>query len=353
MAKTDNLIFLSYSRKDAEFVRKLYLELRKDGFNIWFDQEEIIPGQKWQQTVREVMSSVRAVLLCLSSNWIDKRGYVQKEMKLALELLKEFPTGDIYIIPIRLDDCPIPSSLAALHYLDVWNEENFSSLKENLIKILGAGFRRVYGTERNIQLIENDDGVESAGLESPERYRNLLTGWDSAEEQAIKLKFGFLNQSVDLLKDQDYAAVLKLWKEVEDFEEFDLRHETWNKMPTLRLPLLLAKSHLLYSRIHLNQISYDDDEVHVPKAYKIIQEILEFPPYEIKGKDAGERFDQETMDVQNQNYRDLLLFIRSWFNGWSPAVLEGLFKIPHAETEMLLTRVEDRLSEVARLLPDV
>jgi TIR domain-containing protein len=337
VGKSEDLIFLSYSRKDAEFVRKLYLALRQDGFKLWFDEEDLLPGQKWQQAIREALSNVRAVLLCLSTKWVDKRGYVQKELKIALDVLQEFPEGDIYLIPIRLDDCAVPNSLANIQYLDVWSEEDFAPLKRALAKIVRA-----------------TEGEESAGgeagfikLASASRYGFFLTGWDTTGEQAIKLKFDQLNESVDFINNKDYAAVLKLWADIEGFEEFDLRHGAWDKEPILRLPLLLARSHLLFARIQL--INEEDFQMNVPKIYKLIQEVIEFGPSEIDTQIGG-HFSPETMEVQNQNYRDLLFLVREWFRGWSPFVLEGLFQIPQDESEKLSARVNVKLSEVERIL---
>lgn len=337
MDKSEELIFLSYSRKDAEFVRKLYFDLRQSGFKLWFDQMDILPGQKWQQAIRDALSSVRAVLLCLSTKWVDKRGYVQKELKIALDMLQEFPEGDIYLIPIRLDDCAVPSSLGGIHYLDVWGEEDFASLKRSLSKIVGTApaAARAGGEAEFIKLGDNT------------RYGFFLTGWDTVGEQAVKLKLDQLNHSADLLHNRDYAAVLELWKDVEGFEEFDLMNEAWDKKPILRFPLFIARSHLLLARMHL--INDEDFQVNVPKIYKLIQEVIEFGPSEINAQ-AGGRVSPETMEVQNQNYSVLLFLVREWFRGWSPFVLEGLFQIPPDESEKLSARVNAKLSEVERLL---
>jgi hypothetical protein len=43
-----------------------------------------------------------------SSTSVEKRGYIQKEFKFALDVLDEFPEGEIFVIPVRLDDCEIP-----------------------------------------------------------------------------------------------------------------------------------------------------------------------------------------------------------------------------------------------------
>jgi hypothetical protein len=39
---------------------------------------------------------------------VDKKGYVQKELKEALDIFQEYPEKAIYLIPARLDDCKVP-----------------------------------------------------------------------------------------------------------------------------------------------------------------------------------------------------------------------------------------------------
>jgi hypothetical protein len=344
MSNTEDLIFLSYSRKDAEFVRKLYLDLREDGFNIWFDQEEIVPGQKWQQTIRAVMSDVRAVILCLSTKWVGGKGYIQKEFKLALELLREFPAEAIFIVPIRLDDCEIPRALRSHHCIDVWDEASFAKVKQHLTRAFGP-LKKVYGKKRNITVIESDETIESAKLESDGEYRNFVTGWDS-DEDAIKVKFNRLNDSVDLMAIENYAAVRDLWKDVEELEEFDLRHEAWNRRPAFKLPLLIAKSHLLYSRLKRTS----DFEGDTQRAFRIMQEVVEYPPFEMRGNAPNERYSDDTLVVQTQNYRDLLVFILEWFKGYSPSILKIVYGIPEAESETLRGRVDERLAQTNKFL---
>ena len=56
----------------------------------------------------EIPKAIRAsdyILIFLSKTSVAKRGYVQKEFKLALEVLREIPEGTIYAIPVRLDEC--------------------------------------------------------------------------------------------------------------------------------------------------------------------------------------------------------------------------------------------------------
>ena len=57
----------------------------------------------------------------LSFNSLNKRGYVQSELKEALETLKEIPESQIYLIPVRLEDCELSiKELKNLHWIDLF-----------------------------------------------------------------------------------------------------------------------------------------------------------------------------------------------------------------------------------------
>ena len=58
---------------------------------------------------------MQLAIACLSKNSISKRGYVQKELKEAISVLDEIPEDAIYIIPIRIDGCFVPSLLTNRH----------------------------------------------------------------------------------------------------------------------------------------------------------------------------------------------------------------------------------------------
>jgi hypothetical protein len=80
--------------------------------------------QDWEYEIRKAISDASVVLVCLSSTWVNQRGYIQKEMKLALEAMKEVPDGQIHTIPIRLDDCAVPDSLLeGLDYFRIDHQE--------------------------------------------------------------------------------------------------------------------------------------------------------------------------------------------------------------------------------------
>ena len=44
-------VFISYSRKDKEFVRRLDEELKRRDREAWVDWEGIPPGDTWEKTI--------------------------------------------------------------------------------------------------------------------------------------------------------------------------------------------------------------------------------------------------------------------------------------------------------------
>src|SRR5881396_4034309 len=100
-------IFLSYAHEDGAKVRSLYDSLTAAGFAPWLDDENLLPGQEWEQEINHSMSEADFLLLCLSQISVSKQGYIQTEMSNALTLITQRPQYVIYLIPVRLDKCEI------------------------------------------------------------------------------------------------------------------------------------------------------------------------------------------------------------------------------------------------------
>src|SRR3712207_6126465 len=94
-------VFLCHSLGDKPAVRDLYQRLRAEqGIEPWFDEEDLLPGQDWDQEIQKAVRAADVVLVCLSRSSITKAGYVQKEIRYALDVADEQPEGTIFIIPL-------------------------------------------------------------------------------------------------------------------------------------------------------------------------------------------------------------------------------------------------------------
>jgi len=77
-------------------------------------------------------------LACLSKHSVSKEGYVQKELKMGLEILDKQPSGNIYLIPVRLDDCIVPQRFKKLHWVDLFESNGM----EELLKAIDMGCKQ-------------------------------------------------------------------------------------------------------------------------------------------------------------------------------------------------------------------
>lgn len=124
--------FLCHSSGDKLAVKQLYDRLVKDGVDAWLDKEKLIPGQEWQVEIPKAVKNSDVVIVCLSSQSVTKEGFVQKEIKFALDIADEKPEGTIFIIPARLEDCDIPKRISRFHWVDLYSEDGYEHLMKAL-----------------------------------------------------------------------------------------------------------------------------------------------------------------------------------------------------------------------------
>lgn len=121
-------VFLCHASGDKPAVRKLYEHLVKDGIDAWLDKEKLIPGQNWQIEIPKAVKNSDVVIVCLSSQSVTKEGFVQKEIKLALDSADEKPDGTIFVIPARLEDCEVPERISKYQWVDLFSDDGYAWL---------------------------------------------------------------------------------------------------------------------------------------------------------------------------------------------------------------------------------
>jgi formylglycine-generating enzyme required for sulfatase activity len=122
-------IFLCHASEDKAQVREAYHRLHTiNGFEPWLDEEDLLPGQDWTREIPRALQKSDFILIFFSRNSVAKRGYVQREMKLALDALQELPEGTIHTIPVRLDDCEVPESFQHYHYANLFAPNGFDHI---------------------------------------------------------------------------------------------------------------------------------------------------------------------------------------------------------------------------------
>ena len=133
-------IFLSYAHADLPRVKKLYRKLRKVGFEPWLDKEDILGGEEWNPAIQKAIRESALFIVCLTNNSVDKRGTFQEEIKLALDVWRQKLAEDIFLIPVKLEPCEVPESLAKFQWIALSKKKGF----EKLVSSIKKGVRKLW-----------------------------------------------------------------------------------------------------------------------------------------------------------------------------------------------------------------
>jgi hypothetical protein len=183
-------IFISYAREDRKKALELYDKLREQGFAPWIDSYDILPGQRWDSAIEQSLLRSDFILICLSKRAVDKNSYLNREIQTALDLWKEKTDSDIYLIPIRLEECSVPDSLANFQWLNLFD----AGAWEQLFRALHIGIKRREATKRPIDLEEaylkqtnSDEWSELIDNLSPQQIRRVARA-SQIEQDARRLE---------------------------------------------------------------------------------------------------------------------------------------------------------------------
>ena len=127
-------VFLCHASEDKPMVRQIKATLCARNVEPWLDEDELISGLPWKEQIEQAMSSVDVVLICFSRKSIDKEGYVQREMRIALTLADERPLDTPFLIPAKLEECTIPTRFGDLQWVKLFEEGGFDKLMKSLEK---------------------------------------------------------------------------------------------------------------------------------------------------------------------------------------------------------------------------
>jgi len=152
-------IFISYAREDREIAESIYDKLRDAGFAPWMDIKDIRAGEMWERIISRAIEQADFILVCLSNHSVNKKGDIQREIKMALNYAERMLPGDIYLIPIRLDECSVPEPLNHLHTVDLYKPGEW----EKLLSVLQVG------VEQSNELIRVSKGISIERINEPQK----------------------------------------------------------------------------------------------------------------------------------------------------------------------------------------
>jgi len=110
-------VFISYAKADRDTARKLANDLSSEGLRVWFDEDQVHPGDQWTEAVEAGLSQARTLIAVISTA-------SNRSMWAAREIAQWFLNdgeGDNgrRLIPVLVERTSLPPSLAGIHYVDL------------------------------------------------------------------------------------------------------------------------------------------------------------------------------------------------------------------------------------------
>lgn len=116
---SQKLVFISYAREDAVAAERIADTISSSGLRAWFDTRHLRGGSRWKLKIATVIRKADFFVAVLSTRSVGKRGFVQHEIREALEVALSIPEPRIFIVPVRLDPCePTHPAFQELHCID-------------------------------------------------------------------------------------------------------------------------------------------------------------------------------------------------------------------------------------------
>ena len=129
-------VFIAYAKEDSDVVERLYSTLDAYGLQPWMDTRRLLPGQNWPRAIESAIENSDFFVACFSQASVDKKGGFQAEIRYALDCARHMPLDEMFIVPVRLNECRVPRSIQReIQYIDLF--PNWS-----------AGIRRLTATIR-------------------------------------------------------------------------------------------------------------------------------------------------------------------------------------------------------------
>jgi hypothetical protein len=102
--------FFSYSRKDKDFVTKLFHDLEAQNCDVWLDTLDLQAGAKWDRSVEDALAKAQSLIVILSPASVRSEN-VMDEVSYALDKGK-------LVIPVIMEQCEVPLRLRRLQHID-------------------------------------------------------------------------------------------------------------------------------------------------------------------------------------------------------------------------------------------
>lgn len=128
MKKQQGYVYIIRSQKDKEVKDEVVLILEQNGYMVWKEDEEMIPGTDWADVIDKSIRNATVTIALLTQNSVVST-WVIEEIKFAISLQKN-------VYPLLIDDnVDLPLILRNMNFLDFRKPRNDQQISRLLYSI--------------------------------------------------------------------------------------------------------------------------------------------------------------------------------------------------------------------------
>lgn len=357
--------FLCHASGDKPAVREMYKRLVFEGVDAWLDKEKLLPGQDWRMEIPKAVQEADVVIVFLSKNSITKEGYVQKEIKNALDIADEKPEGTIFLIPARLEECIVPERLSRWQWVDLFEENGFVQLLRSLklrANAVGATVEPASYQESDSEVLRRAEQLYTEGLaafyteewdRACRRFQTILSEHPNHKNAAEKLAEAEKQRNLAKL----YAQAVEEYKSENWMAAIQSLESLLQKTPEYKDAAQLLRNAKKQKR--LKELYVEANALHAAQKWqaviKVFEQITAIEPACPDPDNLLSTAQKEVVEIKrladlNEHYS---LAVRRMDAGeWLEArtLLEKVHKSQTGflETERLLRKAEDEIMKVEK-----
>ena len=204
-----NGVFISYVKENKKAVCEFYQNLKSHDINVWLDRNEIDPGARWKHAIRKAIREGAYFVACFSKEYNDRdKTYMNEELIIAIEELRQRPNDRIWFIPVKLNDCEIPDrnigggeTLQDLQYVNLY--EDWDSGIQRILKVVQSAVPEpdVAANANELGMNRDAEAEYSKGLEC----QNTVTETTPPGEKLARIKKAMGHYAKALKLKPDYV----------------------------------------------------------------------------------------------------------------------------------------------------
>jgi hypothetical protein len=229
--------FISHSSLDKPIARRVAESFRRRGLQVWVDEGELGPGDSLGERLATTIGASDIFVIILTKNSVSSK-WVEFELSRAVS---DGVLNGKRIVPLRFDDCPVPSSLQGQVWADVSTQESITHAVNLTLKRMGSDYpisarslakRYEDGVpvEFGLRLVPKEVFRDAGRLGAEERRYVFLADYDELSGRSLTEALGALRfgDSLDATTSsclEWIAIVFELgWR---NKKKFDLLPATW------------------------------------------------------------------------------------------------------------------------------